>query len=184
MHPSRPHDPHTLVRAYIGLGSNLSDPVRQVQAALSALASLPDTKRVAHSRLYRSPPLGPPGQPDYINAVAALDTRLTAHELLGELQTLEQRQGRVCTGERWGPRVIDLDILLYADSVLHTRHLTLPHPGLAERDFVLWPLAELAPGLEVAGLGPLEALMSRCPQRGLVLVDALEQQDEVVRSLA
>jgi 2-amino-4-hydroxy-6-hydroxymethyldihydropteridine diphosphokinase len=164
-------------RAYIGLGSNLCDPVRQVQAALVALTGLPDSRLVARSRLYRSAPMGPPGQPDYINAVAALNTQLSPHELLAELQSLERHQGRVRGGERWGPRIIDLDLLLYGDTVLRTDPLTLPHPGLAERDFVLWPLAEIDPELEVPGLGPMRDLMRECPQHGLICLDSVEQQD-------
>jgi 2-amino-4-hydroxy-6-hydroxymethyldihydropteridine diphosphokinase len=153
-----------MVRVYIGLGSNLDQPERQVQLALEALAELPETVVTAHSSLYRSEPLGPPGQPDYINAVAALETGLSPLDLLAALQGIEARQGRVREGERWGPRPLDLDILLYGEQVSDDPRLTLPHPGLYERNFVLYPLAEIAPGLSIPGKGPLEVLLAQCHQ--------------------
>lgn len=136
-----------MVRCYIGLGSNLAGPVEQVRAALGALAAVPESRLAGHSALYRSPPMGPPGQPDYVNAVAALDTDLGPEALLDALQAIETDQGRRRDGERWGPRTLDLDLLLYGDRTLTTPRLTLPHPGVAERAFVLVPLCELEPGL-------------------------------------
>jgi 2-amino-4-hydroxy-6-hydroxymethyldihydropteridine diphosphokinase len=134
----------TIIRTYIGLGSNLENPVAQVQQALLALQNFPNTEFIAASSLYRTPPLGPQqAQPDFINAVAALDTRLSPDALLSELHAIEQKQGRKRTGERWGPRTLDLDIILYGDLVLNTPTLTIPHPGLPERDFWLIPLKEL-----------------------------------------
>ncbi len=154
------------MRAYIGLGSNLEDPKGQILRALEALKGLPATRLAGCSRLYRNPPLGPP-QPDYVNAVAALETGLSPWALLQRLQAIERAQGRR-RGARFGPRTLDLDILVYGDLVMDHPHLTLPHPRLKERDFVLYPLAELAPGLEVPGQGRVATLKARCPDRGLV----------------
>lgn len=150
------------VTAYVGLGSNLDDPRRQVAEALKELEALPESRLLAHSSLYRSQPVGPADQPDYINAVAALTTALTPEALLDGLQSLENRHGRLRTGERWGPRTLDLDLLLYADRRLDTVRLQLPHPRMAERAFVLVPLAEIAPGdLTIPGAGRLDLLLSR-----------------------
>ncbi len=151
----------------MGLGSNLDDPVRQVRAGLAALAALEQTELAACSQLYRSAPMGPPGQPDYINAVARLHTRLAPETLLDALQAIEARAGRDRSGERWGPRTLDLDILLYTDRRIDSARLQVPHPGIAARNFVLYPLAELAPDLDIPGLGPLPALLTRCPPEGL-----------------
>ncbi|MFA7592474.1 MAG: 2-amino-4-hydroxy-6-hydroxymethyldihydropteridine diphosphokinase [Thiohalobacteraceae bacterium] len=151
----------------MGLGSNLDDPVRQVRAGLAALTALEQTELAACSQLYRSAPMGPPGQPDYINAVARLHTRLAPETLLDALQAIEARAGRDRSGERWGPRTLDLDILLYTDRRIDSARLQVPHPGIAARNFVLYPLAELAPDLDIPGLGPLPALLTRCPPEGL-----------------
>lgn len=132
-----------MVRTYIGLGSNLNDPMDQIQRALIALQNLPNTKFVKASKLYETKPLGPQNQPNFINAVAELETNLSPEELLTELQAIEQQQGRKRTDERWGPRTLDLDIILYGDLVLNTPTLTIPHPGLPEREFWLVPLREL-----------------------------------------
>lgn len=155
-----------MVRAYIGLGSNLDDPVQQLHRALEALARLPQTQLVACSRFYRSAPLGPQDQPDYVNAVAALDTGFSPEALLDALQAIEAAQGRVRT-RRWGPRTLDLDLLLYGNEVLATPRLTVPHPGLAERNFVLYPLAELIPELLLPDGQRLEELLLRCDRTGL-----------------
>lgn len=154
------------VRVYIGLGSNLDDPAGQLRQALTALARLPGTRLAACSRFYRSPPLGPQDQPDYVNAVAALDTELAPDALLDALQAIEAAQGRVRL-RRWGPRTLDLDILLYGDAVLATPRLSVPHPGLAERGFVLYPLAELAPDLMLPDGRSLAALLGQCDSTGL-----------------
>ena len=145
------------MRAYVGIGANLEDPVHQVRSALRELAGLPQTTRTRASPLYRTPPMGPPGQPDYVNAVAELSTTLTPHALLDELQRLEHLHQRV-RGERWGPRTLDLDLLLYGDARIDDARLTVPHPGLTARAFVLLPLADLAPDLAIPGAGTVRAL--------------------------
>ncbi len=160
---------------YIGLGSNLGDPAAQLQRALEQLARLPGSRLQGRSRFYRSRPLQAPGvpedQPDYLNAVARVETDLSPLMLLDALQAIEAEQGRVRDGRRWAPRPLDLDLLLYGAEVIQHPRLTVPHPGIAQRDFVLHPLAELAPELEIPGLGPLEALLARCPVRGLQRVE-------------
>ncbi|MGQ0656555.1 MAG: 2-amino-4-hydroxy-6-hydroxymethyldihydropteridine diphosphokinase [Chromatiales bacterium] len=155
------------VRAYIGLGSNLEAPREQVWRALEELAALPQTALVARSSLYRSDPMGPPDQPDYINAAAALDTALMPHALLDALLAIERAHGRVRGPTRWGPRTLDLDLLLYGERQISDGRLTVPHPGIAERAFVLYPLAELDAGLIVPGKGPIKHLLQACPQGGL-----------------
>jgi 2-amino-4-hydroxy-6-hydroxymethyldihydropteridine diphosphokinase len=156
------------VTAYVGLGSNLDHPRRQITDALKELVDLPKSRLLAHSSLYRSRPIGPADQPDYINAVAALATRLTPESLLDALQSLENRHGRVRTGERWGPRTLDLDLLLYSDMRIDGFRLQVPHPRMAERAFVLVPLAEIAPGdLPIPGLGKLGTLLSRLSEEAV-----------------
>lgn len=147
--------------AYIGVGSNLDDPQFQVERGCQALTDLPRTRLVLRSPLYRSPPLGPADQPHFVNAVAALLTQLSAPELLHELKRLEGRLGRAQPVVRWGPRRIDFDVLVFGRLRLDTEELRVPHPGLAERAFVLRPLSDLAPDLMVPGLGPVRALLSR-----------------------
>lgn len=147
------------LRAYIGLGSNLDDPVAQVKHAIAALAGLPQSRLLRQSRLYASPPLGPLDQPDYVNAVVELETSLTPLQLLAALQDVERAQGRVRT-RHWGERIIDLDLLLYADLQMDSAALQLPHPGIAARAFVLRPLAELAPDLMIPGQGDLAILLT------------------------
>lgn len=150
------------LRAWIGLGSNLEDPLAQVSTALQELTQLPDTTLAARSSLYRSDPVGPPGQPDYINAVAALDTRLEPEALLDALQAIEQMHQRL-RKIHWGPRTLDLDLLLYGDQVISTPRLIVPHAYMTERNFVLWPLAELAPELILPDGRPLNTLLQHCP---------------------
>jgi len=157
--------------AYIGLGSNLSDPAGQVRRALGRIAELPESRLAAASRLYRSPPLGPLDQPDFINAVAALETQLAPADLLHALQGIEQAFGRVRL-RRWGERIIDLDLLLYDNLRLDSPELILPHPGLGERAFVLRPLADIAPELVIPGLGPLATLLAK---RVTDICDPLEE---------
>lgn len=137
--------------AYIGLGSNLAGPVRQVERALDELDGLPLTRRLARSPLYRSRPVGPQDQPDFVNAVASVTTRLSPLALLDQLQALEQRHRRV-RQRHWGPRTLDLDLLLFDTRHLASARLTLPHPGLLERAFVLIPLAGIAPNLVLDGI--------------------------------
>jgi len=161
----------TSIRAYIGLGSNLADPVRQVESALAELSGIHATRCVAHSSLYLSVPLGPADQPDYINAVAVVDTTLPPRELLFNLQEIEKRHGRTRTGERWGPRTLDLDLLLYGMERIHDDDLVIPHPGLCERNFVLYPLYEIAPRLVLPGLGGLDDYIGKSSKRGLRRVE-------------
>lgn len=155
-------------RAWIGLGGNLDQPTRQVGAALDSLAALPDTRLEGRSRLYGSRPMGPPDQPDYVNAVARLVTTLAPHPLLDALQAIETRAGRERGGTRWGPRTLDLDLLLYGNAICADERLTLPHPGIGERPFVLVPLAELDPELSIPGLDATVAtLAQRVDRSGL-----------------
>jgi len=148
---------------YIGLGSNLDGPSGQIQRALMELVVLPRTRLLAHSHLYKSRPLGPQNQPDYINAVAMLTTGLAPLELLHSLRKLEEGHGRWRVRERrWGARSLDLDILVYGDIRLQSPELTLPHPGVHLRSFVLYPLAELAPTLVIPGHGPVQTLRDHC----------------------
>lgn len=154
--------------AYIGLGSNLDNPVDQLKRARRAVTALEGVREQGFSSLYRSPPMGPKNQPDYINAVMAVVTELPPLVLLESLHRIEQAHGRVRGGERWGPRVLDLDILLYGRCCMRSVQLTLPHPGLTERPFVLYPLAEIAPlSLLIPGRGTLRELLRRCPRQGI-----------------
>jgi 2-amino-4-hydroxy-6-hydroxymethyldihydropteridine diphosphokinase len=154
-------------QAFVGIGSNLDDPLRQVESAFAALAAIADTRLEARSALYRSAPLGPPGQPWYVNAVAALSTRLGPHELLDALQEIERARGRRRDGPRWGPRTLDLDLLLHGDTVISTAALTLPHPGLTARNFVVYPLADVAPALVLPDGQRLSELRARLGSEGL-----------------
>lgn len=157
----------TLLRCYIGLGANLDDPLAQLQNAIQALKQIPDITVVAVSGFYGSKPMGPQDQPDYINAVAAIDTALTAEQLLDALQKVEQQHGRKRKAERWGPRTLDLDILLYGDQVIATERLTVPHYGLRVREFVLYPLYEIAPQLNLPDGTVLSSLLAQVSQNGL-----------------
>lgn len=150
-----------LVPAYVALGSNLDDPRAQVERALAALADLPQTRLVLRSSLYASRPLGPVEQPDFVNAVAGLLTGLEPAALLAALKELEVRLGRARPVVRWGPRRIDLDLLVHGSERSDADELKLPHPGIAERAFVLMPLAEIAPELDVPGLGRVHELLAR-----------------------
>jgi 2-amino-4-hydroxy-6-hydroxymethyldihydropteridine diphosphokinase len=134
--------------AFVGLGSNLADPVRQVETALQELDRLPHTRVVKRSSLHRTAPVGYAHQPDFINAVAQLETGLPAERLLDELQALEARHGRERSFPN-APRTLDLDLLLYGQLVLNTKRLTVPHPRMRDRQFVLAPLREIAPDLEI-----------------------------------
>nr|VFK55925.1 MAG: 2-amino-4-hydroxy-6-hydroxymethyldihydropteridinediphosphokinase [Candidatus Kentron sp. TUN] len=145
--------------AYIGVGGNMGDSIATVRSGIAALTELPETIPLATSMLYRSSPLGSVPQPDFINAVAAIRTRLTPLALLSRLQSIEHRHGRVRHGVRWGPRTLDLDLLLYGHRRISEDILTVPHPGLPERAFVLYPLHEIAPHLEIPGHGPLAGLL-------------------------
>jgi 2-amino-4-hydroxy-6-hydroxymethyldihydropteridine diphosphokinase len=153
--------------AYVGVGSNLEDPRAQVLRAISGLAQLPRTRVELTSPLYRSRPLGPIVQPDFVNAVAGLLTQLEAPALLAALRALEAALGRPAAHQRWGPRVIDLDLLSYGSDRRSAPALTLPHPGIPERNFVLYPLADIAPDLDLPGLGRVAALAGAVTAEGL-----------------
>ncbi len=152
--------------AYVGVGSNLQDPVRQVQAALAELGRLPRTRLVNRSSLYRSKPIGYAAQPVFVNAVAVLDTALAPHELLSELQSVEARHGRSRSFPN-APRTLDLDLLLYGERQQADPALTLPHPRMHERAFVLKPLVELVPGILIPGKGLAAARLDACAGQGL-----------------
>lgn len=154
------------MRVFIGLGSNLENPLEQIKTAIKDMKAMIDTELVACSSLYKSPPMGPQDQPDYINAAIELETTLTPHSLLDELQKIEQQHGRV-RKRHWGERTLDLDVLVYGEQVLKDDRLTLPHPGIAERAFVVYPLAELDSSLEIPGLGNVAQLLEACPRDGL-----------------
>ena len=155
------------IRAYIGIGSNLEDPVAQVKDAMEELDMLPDTILAGRSSLYSNKPMGPQDQPDYINAVVGVDTLLSAKDLLRHLLKIEELAGRVRDGEKWGPRVLDLDLLLYGNNQIDTEGLTVPHPGLHERDFVIIPLAEIAGNLNIPGHGLLSTLINQVENHSL-----------------
>lgn len=153
-------------RCYIGLGSNLQDPAAQLRSALEQMKAIPDTTLLNCSDLYCSAPIGPGEQPDYVNAVASLDTDLAPEDLLDALQAIENRHGRERT-LRWGARTLDLDILLFGTRQLDTARLQVPHPRMAERNFVLEPLAQLAPDLTMPDGTPLQKLLAQCPPNRL-----------------
>ncbi len=154
------------VCAFIGLGSNLKDPLLQLRAAVQSLDKLTGVGTLDLSSVYQTEPMGPADQPDYLNAVARLSTQLSATRLLDHLQLIENRAGRI-RDRRWGPRSLDLDLLLYGQETINSLRLTVPHRGIAERSFVLYPLAELEPGLLIPGKGPVGDLLDRCPRLGI-----------------
>jgi 2-amino-4-hydroxy-6-hydroxymethyldihydropteridine diphosphokinase len=159
------------MRAYIGLGSNLENPQLQVNTAIDDIRRIAHTTVHSQSSLYKSPPMGPQDQPDYINAVIAVDTELSAHQLLDALQAIEQSHGRE-RKRHWGERTLDLDILLFADMVIEDARLSVPHPGITERAFVVYPLAEIAPDLEIPANGRLADIQAHCPRNGLEMVSS------------
>ena len=156
-----------MVSAFIGLGSNLNDPVAQLKTARQSIGQIKNLREIAFSSLYSSRPMGPSNQPNYVNAVVKVETTLSAFELLPALQRIEDLQGRMRIGDRWGPRTLDLDILLYSQDIIHTSTLTVPHYGIGERAFVLYPLAEICPSLKIPGRGPIKMLLETCPADGL-----------------
>jgi 2-amino-4-hydroxy-6-hydroxymethyldihydropteridine diphosphokinase len=156
--------------AYIGVGSNLAAPRSQVLDAFGRLARLPATRVVLTSPLYQSRPFGPVDQPEFVNAVVGLLTQLPAPDLLAQLRALESAFGRPERRQKWGPRVIDLDVLVYGRERRADADLTLPHPGIVERNFVLYPLADIAPYLHVPGLGRVCELKSQVASEGLQLL--------------
>lgn len=154
------------MRAFVALGANLDDPVAQVRAGAAALDRLPDTRRISCSSLYRTAPVGRVDQPDFINAVCEIETALPARELMQALLEIERERGRV-RDVAGGPRTLDLDLLLYGNSVLDEPGLTVPHPRLHERAFVLYPLQEIAPQLAIPGRGRVGDLVAGCAGQGI-----------------
>ena len=157
-----------MIRVYIALGSNQSMPLQQVKTALEALEHLPRTRLVACSPFYRTKPLGPQDQPDFLNAVVALDTALPPEQLLDSTQAIERNQGRVRKEQRWGPRTLDLDIMLYGNQVIKADRLIVPHYGLKEREFMLYPLADIAPDRIFPDGEPLSERLKLVDKNGLV----------------
>jgi 2-amino-4-hydroxy-6-hydroxymethyldihydropteridine diphosphokinase len=157
--------------AYVGLGANLGDPRRQLEQALRELDELPGTHLRASSSLYRSAPLGYADQPDFVNAVAELDTRLPATQLLAGLQAIEARHGRSRSFAN-APRTLDLDLLLFGDERIAGPGLTVPHPRMHERAFVLVPLVEIAPEAAIPGQGKARDLLQRCRSQAVEKIDA------------
>ncbi|MFA1019177.1 2-amino-4-hydroxy-6-hydroxymethyldihydropteridine diphosphokinase [Enterobacter sp. SAT-E-asb] len=145
--------------AYIAIGSNLASPLEQVNAAVQALGEIPQSRIVAVSAFYRTPPLGPQDQPDYLNAAVVLETALDAETLLDNTQRIELQQGRVRKAERWGPRTLDLDIMLFGHETINTERLTVPHYDMKNRGFMLWPLYEVAPDLIFPDGAPLKSIL-------------------------
>lgn len=154
---------------YLGLGSNLAEPRENIRRAVAALKQLTATRYVTDSGLYLSKPMGPQDQPDFINAVAQIETRLSPMDLFAALQQIETDMGRV-EERRWGPRLIDLDILLFGERIVDEPQLQIPHAGLATREFVLYPLHRLNPQLVIPLHGKLATMLAQCPQNGLQFV--------------
>ncbi|MDT8438544.1 MAG: 2-amino-4-hydroxy-6-hydroxymethyldihydropteridine diphosphokinase [Wenzhouxiangellaceae bacterium] len=175
----------TVAPAWIGLGSNLDGPERQIERALDALAALPDTELIAASPRYRTAPVGDAEQPDFVNAVAELRTRLAPEALLDALLQIENRQGRRRDPARPnGPRTLDLDLLVYADLQQAGERLVVPHPRLAQRAFVLKPLADLAPTLEVPGQGRVDRLLAAVDVAGVELLLPADGHESATRTSA
>lgn len=158
-----------MTRVYLVLGSNLEQPLQQVNSALAALGQVPQTRLTRQSSFYRSRPLGPQDQPDYLNAVAELETGLSAEQLLDHTQAIERLHGRVRKAHRWGPRTLDLDILLFGDRVIQTPRLTVPHYDMKNREFMLYPLAEIAPDLRFPDGESLAQRLAAVDSNGLTL---------------
>lgn len=153
--------------AYIGLGANIGDPDAQIHDAWQRISVLPGCRDARLSPLYLSEPMGPPGQPDYINAAGTVLTSMPAAQLLEHLLRIENEMGRTRDNVRWGPRIIDLDLLVFADQIIDQKGLRVPHPGVHERNFVLYPLADIAPDLCIPGKGRVSQLMALVGDRGL-----------------
>lgn len=160
--------------AYIGLGSNLQSPVDQIKSARVSIGAVAGVKELAFSNLYASSPMGPQNQPDYVNAVMSVATTLSPLDLLDELQAIERTHGRIRGEQRWCARTLDLDLLLYGDVIIDLPELTVPHPGIAERPFVLYLLQECAPDIVIPGKGKLTDLLAQCPFDGLRRLDSDE----------
>ncbi|WP_413700229.1 2-amino-4-hydroxy-6-hydroxymethyldihydropteridine diphosphokinase [Psychromonas sp. KJ10-10] len=156
--------------SYIGVGSNQQDPTKQAQQAIEAISALTGVELIKQSALYCSAPMGPQDQPDYINAVVAIETQLSAEALLDALQAIELNQGRVRKDNRWGPRTLDLDIILFDNQEINNERLVIPHYGMHEREFVLYPLFEISPNLILPNGTHLSHLITLCDKNGLTIV--------------
>lgn len=154
-------------KVFIGLGSNLDDPLSQLKKAIVHIKQLKNLNFVNTSDFYSSRPMGPQDQPDFINAVVEVTTELSAEQLLAELQKIENKQGRA-RSQHWGARTLDLDILLFGSEVINTEHLIVPHYGISERNFVLYPLNDLVDSnFKIPELGKISKLMAACPKNGI-----------------
>lgn len=162
---------NALKDVYIGIGSNLKQPIKQVLSATIELDDLEDCYLVNCSSLYFSRPMGPKDQPPYVNAVAWLKTSLSAHSLLKELHIIENAHGRERKSERWGPRTLDLDILVFDNLCIDNQELTVPHPGIKQREFVLYPLHEVNKNLMIPNLGLVSRLKQKCYANGMSVLN-------------
>lgn len=156
-----------MTRVYLAIGSNLASPLEQVNAALAALAEISESQLVAVSDFYRTPPLGPQDQPDYLNAAVALETALAPEALLDHTQRIELQQGRERKAHRWGPRTLDLDIMLFGEMQIDTPRLTVPHYDMKNRAFMLLPLAQIAPDLRFPDGDKLSDLLANLDPSGI-----------------
>jgi 2-amino-4-hydroxy-6-hydroxymethyldihydropteridine diphosphokinase len=155
---------------YIGLGANLNQPLETIQKAIGALKLLPDSELIEQSSIYSSKPMGPADQPDYVNAVALLKTTLTPHQLFAQTCQIEQDHGRTRNGEHWGPRTLDLDILLFGDRTIDDTQLTVPHYGLKDREFVVMPMMDINPNLILPCGTDLQSISKQLPLNGLTAI--------------
>lgn len=156
-----------MANVFVALGANLGDPLQQAHEAITAIAQLPLTHITQTSPFYRSKPLGPQDQPDYLNAVVQINTGLSPLDLLSALQQIETDLGRVRKDLRWGARTLDLDILLYDDIVMNTEILTIPHYDMKQREFVLYPLFDIAPQLVLPDNTPLSSIIKNVALNGM-----------------
>ncbi len=156
-----------LVKVYVALGSNLGQREEHIGSALNEIAALPGVSNLQGSSLYETEPMGPLDQPNYLNSACSFDYRGSARVLMQQLQGIEKQHGRQESGQRWGARPLDLDILLFGDQQIEEPDLTIPHIGVPERSFVLWPLVELNPALIVPGMGAVQALQQQCQKFGI-----------------
>lgn len=163
-----------MTRACIGLGSNLADPVWQVRSGISALSQIPESTVRGTSSLYRSVPLGTREQPDFINAVVSLETALEPDDLLSRLQEIELAHGRDRSNGYWGPRTLDLDILVYGDQLIRSERLTIPHPEIPHRNFVLCPMLEIDSNMWIPGMGSAKELLLRIGLQGINKIEHRE----------
>ena len=155
--------------AYIGIGSNLDQPIEQVKQATQHIKMIPESKFIKISPLYESSPLGPTSQPNFINAVAAIMTCLSAHNLLNELKEIEVKQKRTRNVEKWGPRIIDLDLLVFSSQTINDKRLTVPHPEIKYRDFVLKPMSDITLDLKIPGLDNVEDLLKKIENNSIMI---------------